>query len=63
MKHLVTLLVLALGCYFGWRYAPEELRKDIKRFLGNHLPWVGFIVGLVFLALAGAFNSRSINIL
>lgn len=63
MKHLITLLLLLLGGYFGWRYASEELRKDIKQFLGKHLPWVGFIVGLAFLALAGAFNSRSINIL
>lgn len=63
MKHLVTLLILALGIYFGWRYAPEALRKDIKQFLGTHLPWVAFIVGLVFLALVGAFYSRSFNIL
>ena len=63
MRHLITLLLLGLGGYFGWRYAPEELRKDIKQFLGNHLPWVAFIVGLVFLALVGAFYNRSINIL
>jgi hypothetical protein len=63
MKHFVTLLVLALGIYFGWRYAPEAVRRVIRQFLGAHLPWVAFIAGLVFLALVGAFHSYSFNIL
>lgn len=63
MKHLITLLVLTLSLYFAWRYAPEETRKDIKQFLGKHLPWITLIAGLIFLALVGAFYSRSFNIL
>jgi len=63
MKHLITLLVLVLGIYFGWAYAPEVVRKDTRQFLGKHLPWVAFIVALVFLALAAAFYSNSPNIL
>lgn len=63
MRHLVTLLVLLLGLYFAWRYAPEQTRKDARQFIGKHLPWVSIIVGLVFLALVGAFYSHSPNIL
>lgn len=63
MKHLITLLILSLCIYFAWRYAPEGLRKDIKQFLGKHLPWVALIVGLLFSALVGAFYTQSFNIL
>lgn len=63
MRHLITLLILSLCIYFAWRYAPADLRKDVKQFLGKHLPWVVLIVGLLFAALVGAFFNRSINIL
>ena len=57
MRHLVLILVLALALYFGWRYMPNRPRFYVGRFLRDHLPWVGFIIGLVIVLLYGSASS------
>ena len=57
MRHLVLILVLALALYFGWRYMPNRPRFYVGRFLRDHLPWVGFIIGLVIALLYGSASS------
>lgn len=47
MRHIVLLLIVLLATYFGWRFTPSRPKFFIKRFIGDHLPWVVLIVGLV----------------
>lgn len=57
MRHLILILVLALALYFGWRYLPNRPRHYVGRFLHDHLPWVGFIIGLVIVLLYGSASN------
>lgn len=40
MKHFALLIVLALGFYFAWRYAPRTGKKRIKKGFMTHFPSV-----------------------
>lgn len=63
MKHLVLILIIALGLYFAWRYADRPTKRVVKKFTGKHALAVITILVLAFCALVAAFYSRSVNIL
>lgn len=63
MKHLVLLTIIALACYFWWRYAAKRDRRATKKFLGAHVLWVALILAAVFGALVAMKHGGSISIL
>lgn len=63
MRHAALLFAVLMVLYFSWRLAGREARRAVKAFLFAHAPWIALISCVVVLALAGAFHSRSINIL
>lgn len=63
MKHIVILLIIAISTYFAWRGADARTKRGIKKFIGKHvLPLTLIGIG-VFLSVAAAFYTNSINIL
>jgi hypothetical protein len=63
LKHLILLLILALGGYFGWKFMPVLVRNKIREFLHNHALVVVAILLTCFFGLGIQFYLSSARIL
>lgn len=62
VKHLIMLVMLCFGVYFGWYYATRSTKRVVKKFTGKHVWAVLVIIVAIYLLLAGAFYFRSASI-
>lgn len=63
MKHLILILILALGGYFGWKFMPVLARNKIREFLHSHAIVVVAILLACFFGLGIQFYLSSARIL
>lgn len=62
VKHLILIVVMCFGAYFGWYYATRPAKRVVKKFTAKHI-WAVVGIGVaIFLMLASAIYFRSVSI-
>ena len=56
MRHILLLLTVGIGGYFGWQFMGHRARVTVTLFLRQHLFKVLAIIG----AVAGFFTTQAI---
>lgn len=63
MRHLLLLLIIALIGYFGWFYAHNRQRNEVRGFLATHVLKVILILVTLLLGLIAQFFFNSTKLL
>lgn len=62
MRHLLTLWLISAIVYGVWVVLPKDQRATVKKFAGQHVPFIlaGIFVGLGLLVAAFYFGSTKL---
>ncbi len=63
MKHAILILILSIGLYLSWYYAPTSAKRSIKKVARQHAAFLIFMAVLVAAGISAAFCINSSSIL